>query len=587
MLKEKRLAPALLASVAGLGLLTACGAVYTPQNMPQRFDENSANQQAIDVSFVTMDSVAVRKANRDPYPRRVIDGSNLNAPGRLQTEAAALHSQWPPKVKPKPYLIGAGDTLTLTRVVNSGRASSLVNQTLKVSETGYITLLDLGREGLQEKLPENGPPPVYKIGVGDILTYATILTVVDAKGLVAEKIQTQTLRVSAGGRVNILGVGEVPIAGLDLETAQREVSQTQIRKGIANDFQLAITGFRSKRYVVGGEYVRNGIFPYSNEPATLNDLLTTGITGAGVGTATISASDADILNVAVHLMRDGQEYRFAAKRLLTGTKLYYIHAGDRIIVETANLAPGPEPIRVSGMTTDQARKAIERALSANSQTPRTDLSVTSFASQKVYVSGDVATPGVYPFTDLPVLLAEALAEAGMVLVADADAVGNFTDKDKLIRLYRGGKSYRFSARKLIENPAGHYLQSGDRMVVEDLRYRSEKVIIAGAVPEQKVYAITAEDRPTLSDALYATNALGFSFESTAGDPSQIYVIRQTDKVYAYHIDGSNPARLLLAGDFELRPNDIVFVAEQPINQFNRVLQALLTGIASVRAVIGG
>jgi len=570
-------------SLVALAILASCGAVYTPQNMPERFDENSGNQQAIEISFVSMDSGAVRKANRDPYPRRVIDGSNLNAPGQLRTEAAALHSHWPPRTRPEPYLIGAGDTMTLTRVTNSGRSSTLATQTLQVSDDGTVTMLDLGREGLQERLPSNGTPPTYRIGVGDVLTYATIVTTLDETGTATQKIQTQTLQVSAGGTVNILGVGEVSIAGLGLDEAQNEIAQSQLRKGLAIDFQLAISEFRSQRYVVGGEYVRNGIFPFTTEPATLNDLLTAGISGTGTGSTTVSAADADILNVSVRLIRDGQEYRFSAKRLLTGVKPYYIHPGDRIVVETSSLAPGPEPIRVAGLTTDQARKAIERAISTNNQTPRTDLRVTGFASQKVYVSGDVTKPGVYPFTDLPVLLAEALAAAGMVIVSDADAVGNFTEKDKLVGLYRDGKSYRFSARKLIENPAGYYLQSGDRLVVEDLRYRSEKVIIAGAVPSQTVYAITAEERQTLSDALYATNALG----AAAGDPSQLYVIRQTDKVYAYHIDGSNPARLLLANSFELRPDDIIFVAEQPITQFNRVFQQILTGVGLIKSAATG
>jgi hypothetical protein len=31
----------------------------------------------------------------------------------------------------------------------------------------------------------------------------------------------------------------------------------------------------------------------------------------------------------------------------------------------------------------------------------------------------------------------------------------------------------------------------------------------------------------------------------------------------------------LAGKFELRPNDIIFIAEQPISQFSRVLQQVL------------
>ena len=51
-----------------------------------------------------------------------------------------------------------------------------------------------------------------------------------------------------------------------------------------------------------------------------------------------------------------------------------------------------------------------------------------------------------------------------------------------------------------------------------------------------------------------------------------------DRVTAYHLDGSNPVNLIRATDMELRPNDIVFVAQQPVTKWNRVVQQLTTSL---------
>ena len=538
-------------------LLVGCGVVYTPQNLPRQGRETLQNQAEVELTFIALDQAAVTKANRTEYKRRVIDGSNLTGPARLQTESAALSSNWPATAKPQPYLIGIGDTLTLTRFVDSSKSSALTTQELRVSESGHVALLDVGREQLQELLPsERGPFP-YFIGVGDVLGYSAI-------GAPAQKGHSQSLLVSATGDVNILGVGEVSVSGLRLGEARNEVSQLLLRRGLAIDFQLEIIDFKSQHYVVGGQYVNHGVYPYTTTPVSLNALLT----GAA---ETLSLAAAESLNITVRLIRGEQQYRFTAKRLLTGTAQFYVYSGDRIIVETAGLNSGIDPISVVGLTADQARLLIESYLKSNLLTSRTNLSVTGFRSQKFFVSGDVLAGGAYPFTDTPVLMVEAMTAAGLSVNSDADSAVSFADRDKVIHLFRAGHNYRISSQDLLSNPAGLYMQSGDRLVVNDLKYRSENVIIAGAVASQTIYSITAEDRQTLSDALYSTGALSTS----GGDPSQIYVLRQTDKIYAYHLDGSNPARLILAGKFELRPNDIIFIAEQPISQFSRVLQQVL------------
>jgi polysaccharide export outer membrane protein len=66
--------------------------------------------------------------------------------------------------------------------------------------------------------------------------------------------------------------------------------------------------------------------------------------------------------------------------------------------------------------------------------------------------------------------------------------------------------------------------------------------------------------------------------------SQIYVLRASadprefGAVTAWHLDARNAANLAMMTRFELRPDDIVFVAQQPITKWNRALSQLLPSV---------
>jgi polysaccharide export outer membrane protein len=100
----------------------------------------------------------------------------------------------------------------------------------------------------------------------------------------------------------------------------------------------------------------------------------------------------------------------------------------------------------------------------------------------------------------------------------------------------------------------------------------------GEVKNEKLFSISADQRQSLAEALYAdggTIVLGNS------DTSQIFVLRelQENTTVAYHLDTSNPARLTLATKFELRPNDIIYVAPQFVTNYNRALGQIYSALA--------
>ena len=54
--------------------------------------------------------------------------------------------------------------------------------------------------------------------------------------------------------------------------------------------------------------------------------------------------------------------------------------------------------------------------------------------------------------------------------------------------------------------------------------------------------------------------------------------REFGSVTAWQLDASNAASLLLATRFELRPDDVIFVSEQAITQWNRVISQFTPGL---------
>ncbi|MEL6840721.1 MAG: hypothetical protein AAFP85_15635, partial [Pseudomonadota bacterium] len=106
------------------------------------------------------------------------------------------------------------------------------------------------------------------------------------------------------------------------------------------------------------------------------------------------------------------------------------------------------------------------------------------------------------------------------------------------------------------------------------------VYLAGEVNTPARFVLPPERKASLADALFSEGG----FSSQTANPSQIYVLRgsqdprEFSAVTAFHLDASNAANLMLATRLEMRPNDVVFIAEQPITKWNRVVQQLVPSL---------
>ena len=106
------------------------------------------------------------------------------------------------------------------------------------------------------------------------------------------------------------------------------------------------------------------------------------------------------------------------------------------------------------------------------------------------------------------------------------------------------------------------------------------VYLTGEVKTPSRFALPMGRTASLADALYEKG--GFSSEKA--NPGQIYVLRGSDNpaemgaVTAFHLNAREAANFVLATRMQLRPNDVIFVAEQPITKWNRFIQQLTPSI---------
>lgn len=223
-------------------------------------------------------------------------------------------------------------------------------------------------------------------------------------------------------------------------------------------------------------------------------------------------------------------------------------------------------IEVEGLTLEELRRFIASKLSRYIEKPQVDVNVIEYNSQKIIVSGAFATPGSLPVDAQQLTLTQAVGLAG---VDPARA-----DLSNLV-LMRDGKTYQLDYDRLTshESDIGKvYMRPGDKLHLglNDAR----KVFIMGEVrsPRPMPYRTS---RLTLSEVL--ATAGGPMPETSSG--SDIYVIRGVDNIAneratVFQLDASSPSAFILADQFEMKPQDVVFVGAAEITRWNRFISQL-------------
>jgi polysaccharide biosynthesis/export protein len=233
-------------------------------------------------------------------------------------------------------------------------------------------------------------------------------------------------------------------------------------------------------------------------------------------------------------------------------------------------------MKIAGMTESQARGALAGKISKYIRNPDVTLRVQSYRSKRVYVDGEVKSPGLQPITDIPMTLMEAINRAGgMTPSADQSEIA----------ITRDGKSYKINLMQMMQNgknPASIMLANGD--VVRIGSRDDTKVFVTGEVITPKSMQMR-NGRLTLNEALGEAGGIN----PQTGDGRQVYVIRNATakEPIVYHLNARTPAGLAVAQEFELKPQDVVYVDAAPLATWHRVVSLIFPSALTQVVQAGG
>jgi polysaccharide biosynthesis/export protein len=226
-------------------------------------------------------------------------------------------------------------------------------------------------------------------------------------------------------------------------------------------------------------------------------------------------------------------------------------------------------VHVAGKTLSEVRELLTERLSAVLQRPQLDVKVAAFRGYRVQVTGELVAPGTMPITDVPARALDA--------VAFAKGPGPEADL-RNVTLSRKGQVHVLDLQAVNERGVlahNWLLQDGDVLHVPD---RSQnKVFVMGEV-QRPASRIMVKGRMTLAEAI--NDAEGFN--PLTSNPGGVYVFRGSyAKPAMYKIDARSPDAMLLAAQFELQPQDVVYVSSTSLTKWNRVVQQILPTIQSL------
>ena len=248
-------------------------------------------------------------------------------------------------------------------------------------------------------------------------------------------------------------------------------------------------------------------------------------------------------------------------------------AGNWVHSDGTIFYPYVGEIKVAGLKVTEIRDIMREELTKYIASPQVDVTVASFRSKRVYMTGELKQPGTQPITNVPLTLLEAVSNAGG-LTDTADWTN--------VTLTRNGETKRYSLRDLYrqgDTRENILLRPND--IIHVARNDAAKIFVLGEVTKPTSLNIGRSDI-TLAEAL--ADAGGFA-QATA-DASGIFVLRQaaegSDKIAdVYQLHARNATALVLADQFTLQARDIVYVTAAPIARWNRLIAQILPSMQSL------
>ncbi|MDH3645746.1 MAG: polysaccharide export protein [Gammaproteobacteria bacterium] len=226
-------------------------------------------------------------------------------------------------------------------------------------------------------------------------------------------------------------------------------------------------------------------------------------------------------------------------------------------------------VHVGGNTLAEIRGNLTSRLSRYINNPQLDVRIAGFRSKRVNVTGEVVQPGFFPITDTPMTLVEALNLSGGP--SENSAIQKVT-------VLRDGKKLSFDMVRLLHRgdlTQNTLLQNGDVVYVPKnsffMTHVMGAVINPGTIP-------MPDGQLNLAEALSSSGGIN----EDIADASRLFVFRnEPEGAAVYWLDAKSPDAMLLATQFGLMPQDVVYVATSNLARWNRVVSLILPTIQSL------
>jgi len=536
-------------------LLNSCSKVLEPVSFfgGKQDITAEAGQEEFEINIKSLTFDTAKKANNATYPRHLIltgNGSKAN----VSDETIFLKSSFPKPSNNTDYLLGVGDEISFSQ--------------LNEFETGIV------------QWPDNSKKTEYLLGAGDELSFTQSNTGnQDIASLIPQigntLISTQGV-IGSNGNILLFGLGNILAANRTLDNVRAEVRNILIRNGLTPNFQLEISDFKSQKVYVSIDNYKSQMYFLNNIPIYLKEIAL----NAGL-------SDANESYAIIKLTRNDQEFRFTAGQLfdklspkikLQDNDVVKIQIASKSLINIQSvvgskgniLLPVLGSIPAVNRTLNDIYKEISNILIGKGIRPSFQLELTKFVSKKAYLIAKNKGSKVIPLTNSKITLRELILENENSQNENSQTSINGLS---IITLKRSGQVFRMTKDQIL-NPKTQdiWIVDEDQIELENLAYKPGQVFALSGAGKAQVVPIDPSKRETLADILFAENG---PLNNLLAKRSEVYLMRGKNPSIAYHLDAQNVSRVLVAAKTELRPNDIVYVADRPIISFTRTLAEIL------------
>jgi protein involved in polysaccharide export with SLBB domain len=534
--------------------LNGCSAILEPVSFfgNTQNNHNNTGQEDFDINIQTLTFEVAKKANNAPYPRKLML-NGIGSKANVSEETIFLKSSFPKSSKNIDYHLGIGDEILFSQLSEFEAGIPQWPNSSKKSE--YI--LGVGDQlTLKMQRPNNGQRPsnadTFSLDNNENDDYFTVDGV-----------------IGNNGSILLFGLGNILAANRTLDDVRNEVRNILIRDGKIPNFQLDISSFESQKvYIITNDSVSE-TFPLNILQTTLQEIaLRAGVSESDKGYATVT------------LLRNNKEFRFTASQLFDiTTPEIVLQNNDQIEIEIAfkeliniraivgskgNILLGKlGSISAINRTLDDIHNEIREILIRRGIKTKFQLKQTKFASKKIYLKIKNVGSSIVFLTASNLTLQKLIFHNQL----EDSSIGL-----TVVTLKRDGQVFRMTEDQILNQKTQNlWLFDGDHIEIEKLDYKPAQVYALAGAGSAQIVSISPSKRETLADILFAGGALS----NLAAKRSEVYLLRGKNPSVAYHLDAQNVSRILVAAKTELRPEDILYVADRPIVTFSRTLSEII------------